>query len=70
MKEQTAVEIEMSRKELCKVVEMRARCTSCRTVWTMNNVQKLEAKDCGCAMSPCCMAPATIESVKTKRGGR
>lgn len=48
-------------------VSMKARCTSCRAVYEPTKDQMDEAKSFGCLMSPCCMAPATVEKVTVKR---
>lgn len=45
---------------------IKARCTSCRKVFTMTPGLLEEAKANGCAFSPCCYAPATVEHVTTR----
>lgn len=51
-------------------VKFKAKCTICKKVYAMTEQQQTKARDFGCAMSPCCMAPATIEQVKTRRAAR
>lgn len=42
-------------------VEMKARCTTCRKVYTMTSDQMREAREMGVPFSPCCHAVATVE---------
>lgn len=44
-------------------LELKARCTRCRKVFTLSEAQKKEAREIGVPFSPCCCAVATIESV-------
>jgi hypothetical protein len=49
-----------------QAVEITAKCTSCRKVFVMTPAAMDEAKALGCAFSPCCYAPATVEHIATK----
>jgi hypothetical protein len=49
------------------LIELKARCTSCRKVYRVTKKQMKEARAFGCMMSPCCTAPATPEEVKAER---
>lgn len=49
-------------------VEMKARCTTCSKVYTMTPEQMREAREMGVPFSPCCVAVATVESVKARVG--
>lgn len=50
---------------------VKARCTSCKKVYTPSAAQIEEAQSFGCLMSPCCSAPATVEQVTvTKRSAQ
>jgi hypothetical protein len=40
---------------------LHAKCTTCKKVYRMTQEQRAEARDFGCAFSPCCHAVATIE---------
>lgn len=44
-------------------VELKAKCTSCGGTYVMSQAQSDEARDFGCAMSPCCGAVATVQRV-------
>ena len=52
-----------------KLKQMKARCTSCGDVYVVSEQQIQEARECGCLMSPCCTAPATVEQVKVGKAG-
>lgn len=43
---------------------MHAKCTTCKKVYKMTPEQRTEAREFGCAFSPCCHAVATIERVE------
>lgn len=40
------------------------KCTTCKKLFELTEQQRTEARDLGCAFSPCCFAVATIESVR------
>lgn len=46
-----------------KLSAMKARCTTCKKVYTPTPKEIEEARDFGCLMNSCCMAPATVEQV-------
>lgn len=48
------------------MLRLKAKCTTCQKTWWMTKAQELEAATMGCAFSPCCSAPATIERVEVK----
>lgn len=45
---------------------MRAKCTTCGRVYEHTPELQREAREFGCAMSPCHMAVATVERVELK----
>ena len=51
------------RETMLKLKQVKARCTSCQKVYVPSQKEMDEAKSFGCLMSPCCMAPATVEQV-------
>lgn len=40
---------------------MYAKCTTCKKVYEMTPAQRAEAREMGCAFSPCCHAVAAVE---------
>jgi hypothetical protein len=52
------------------VLELRAKCTTCKTTYTMTEAQRAEAREMGCAFSPCCGAVATVEMAAVRTGKR
>jgi hypothetical protein len=51
-------------------VEMKAKCTTCKKTFVMTPAGMEEARDIGCAFSPCCGAVATVEAVTVKQPAR
>lgn len=49
------------------IVELRGKCTSCKKSYTLTVEQQREAREIGCAFSPCCQAVATVTTVTVKR---
>lgn len=47
-------------------ISIRGKCTTCGRVYEMTPEQRREAREFGCAMSPCCMAPAIVSRVEVK----
>jgi hypothetical protein len=48
-------------------VELKARCTTCKKVFTMSAAGMDEARQMGCAFSPCCQAVSTVQSATLKQ---
>jgi hypothetical protein len=49
-------------------VTFKAKCTTCKKVWTLTPLEVLQAKAMGVPFSPCCYAVATVTEVKVRRG--
>lgn len=50
-----------------KRVVLFGKCTTCKKTWEMTPAQRDEARDIGCAFSPCCHAVATVDFAVVKR---
>ena len=49
-------------------VEFTGKCISCRKKFEITPALMMEAKEVGCAISPCCGFPSTLERVTVKKG--
>lgn len=47
-------------------MKLKVRCTTCKKTYVPTDREMEEARDFGCFMSPCCMAPATVEGASSK----
>ena len=48
-------------------VEFTGKCIQCGKRFEITPALMREAEDAGCAISPCCNFPSTVEKVKVKR---
>lgn len=68
----TPQEIAKSIADECNMspqIKLTARCTTCKRTHEMSAQQISEARDVGCAFSPCCQSVATIERVDLRLQG-
>lgn len=68
MKPQHTIDIDMSRSDLTRRVDIWAKCVGCGRVYKMTRDQKISAQHDRCATSPCCTMPATIDRVQSRLG--
>lgn len=47
--------------------EIIARCVACRKTFSMTDAQIAQANEEGCAISPCCNFPSSVEAVNRTR---
>lgn len=49
-------------------VKFVGKCIQCRKKFEITDALMREAQEAGCAISPCCNFPSTLEEVSVKRG--